>query len=404
MIRQTLRVYWLLSFLFQLSMATQGSTYVMFLLSHKLNIFEAQLVNVIFYVTLGLFEIPTGVVADVFGRKLSFVLACFLMSLAGLTYFLSKGFVGFAIAEVIAAIAITFRSGAFQAWAVDRLKYFGHVGDLKKIFTQRQKFDLMAMMIGSLGGSFLGKTNLAWPWLASFCVALVATILSICLMKEEYFQKKKFSFLGSWQLMKQTAKSGILEGRKNKVVHFVLLVGTIQLFALQAPNMQWQPFFTKIFGSISILGMIMIGNSLSMLVGSFLIPRFSFWFKNEKSVINASQIAIGIGLVLTAMLSKTFLAIVPFLLHEMFRGIFNPIKDDLLNHNIPSELRATMISIESVFHHFGGAIGLVVSGWVALEFSISASWFMSGLFIIFFSGLILIRGRKVVQSTLYGRP
>jgi MFS family permease len=395
MIKQTLRVYWLLSFLYGLSMASHGSTYVMFLLSHQLNIFEAQLVNVVFFTTLGLFEIPTGVVADVFGRKKSFVLACSFLSLAGLIYFFSKGFIGFAIAEIMAAVSMSFRSGAFQAWMVDRLKYFGYVGDLTKIFTKEQKFNLVALMVGSLSGSFLGKIDLALPWLVSFVVAMIVTVLSICLMKEEYFQKEKYSFKNGWQVTKQKAKDGLVYGRKSKVVRFVFLIGTIQFFAMQAPNMQWQPFFTKIFGNISTLGVIMIGVSLSMLIGSFFIPRFKSWFKDERTSINVSQIIIGIGVIFTAMLPRSPLAVIPFFLHEVFRGVFTPIKDNFLNCNIPSELRATLISVESISHHFGGVFGLVISGWVALRFSLSVSWLMSGLFIIFFSGLILFKGRKV---------
>lgn len=394
MIKQTLRVYWGLSFLYGLSMASIGSTYVMFLLAHKMNIFEAQLVNVVFFVTLALFEIPTGVVADVFGRKLSFVLACFLISLASLIYFFSKGFAGFATAEAIAAIGATFRSGAFQAWVVDRLKYFGHTGNLTKIFAREQQFNLLALMVGSLAGSFLAKINITLPWLVSCLVAFLAGILSVCLMKEEYFHKRKFSFQDSWKLMGQASRDGLAQGRKNGVVRFVFLIGTIQFFAVQAPNMQWQPFFVKIFGNIGVLGTIMIGISLSMLAGSFLAPRLKSWSKNEKAAINISQIAIGVGLILAATLSKTFLATIPFLLHEAFRGMFNPIKDAFLNHNIASELRATLISIESISHHFGGVIGLVASGWVALKISIPASWLMSGSFIILFSGLVLLRGHK----------
>jgi sugar phosphate permease len=72
-------------------------------------------------------------------------------------------------------------------------------------------------------------------------------------------------------------------------------------------------------------------------------------------------------------------ALVFFLLHEVLRGVFGPIKDAYLHDNIPSEVRATVVSFESLAHHVGGAIGLMVTGFVAKQYGIPAAWLLSGI-------------------------
>jgi len=108
--------YYILSCLFSAA-GTQiiSAIYVTFLIKNGLNLLEVNLVNMTFFLTLFICEIPTGAFADIFGRKTSFVLACGLMGLSMFVYGASHTFVGFIIAEVIGGIAATFKSGAFQA-------------------------------------------------------------------------------------------------------------------------------------------------------------------------------------------------------------------------------------------------------------------------------------------------
>jgi MFS family permease len=110
------RQYYVLSLLFSIGgNSLTCAVYVTFLMSNGLNLLQVNLINAVFFFTLFVCEIPTGAYADIFGRKSSFVLACALMSASMFVYGSSHTFVGFIIAEILAAIGGTFRSGAFQA-------------------------------------------------------------------------------------------------------------------------------------------------------------------------------------------------------------------------------------------------------------------------------------------------
>ena len=111
--KKTIRNYLLLKSISVFGVALISATYVVFLTSKGLDLLQINLVNFFFFTTLLIFEIPTGAFADVFGRKLSFVVSCVLFSSGMFVYAFAQSFWGFVLAEVISAAGATFASGAF---------------------------------------------------------------------------------------------------------------------------------------------------------------------------------------------------------------------------------------------------------------------------------------------------
>ncbi len=395
MVKATIRLYLLLALISDMGIAFISATYVMYLISKGMNLFEVNLVNMVFYITLFICEIPTGVFADVFGRKFSFICSCFLFSAGGFIYAFTNSFWGFALAEGIAAVGHTFSSGAFQAWLVDRARHFGYEGSLASVFGKEQQISNFASMFAALLGAYLADKNLALPWICSGTVMFGCGVLALVFMKEEYFVKQKLSFSEGLKSMKEITQVSIQYGIKSKVIRFILLLGTIQFFAVQAPNMQWQPFFAQFLSSKKELGFVWVGMCLAMIIGA----AFPSWFlkkiRNEQIALTTTQIWMGIGIILTACFKGFPLAISFFLFHEIARGLFKPVKDVYLNDNIPSKERATLISFESMSHHIGGAIGLVLSGFIAQRFSIPTAWIFCGTVLALSAGILMKNGKKL---------
>jgi MFS family permease len=84
------------------------------------------------------------------------------------------------------------------------------------------------------------------------------------------------------------------------------------------------------------------------------------------------------------------------MLHEFGRGIFSPLKQSYVNNRLPSEQRATLLSLESMLVKFGALIGLIISGLLAQNFSIRWTWLFSGLFLTI--GVILFTWTKNKKS------
>ncbi|MCX6718781.1 MAG: MFS transporter [Candidatus Taylorbacteria bacterium] len=161
-------------------------------MKHGLNLFEVNLVNTSFFITLFVCEIPTGAFADIFGRKASFVLACALISVSMFVYGSSSNLWGFVLAEVICAIGFTFRSGAFQAWLVDSLKHHGYDGDLTRIFARENLICQIGGGCGAIAGSYIYAYDPAWPWFSGGAGLLIVAVIAQVTMKEEYFVRRRF--------------------------------------------------------------------------------------------------------------------------------------------------------------------------------------------------------------------
>ncbi|MDP3770078.1 MAG: MFS transporter [bacterium] len=382
MIQKTIRLYLAFSFAIKLGISFISAIYAMFLISRGLDLFEVSLVNFSFFTVLFIMEIPTGVFADSFGRKLSFILSCFLIGIGMFVYGQAHALGGFILAEVICAVGHTFLSGAFQAWFVDTLKYHGYTGTLDRVFSQEQSVANCAGILGAIAGAFLADWGSALPWIAGGGIWMMTGIAAIFLIKEEYFVHRRFSVNDCFAPLKRLPRLARNFGIRNSAVRFILLMGGFQIIVVQAPNMQWQPFFQPFLGSKTSFGFLFAAIYVSLLVGSYLAPRFLKICGSEKRALLASQIVIGIGMMISAAVGIFSFALAMFLVHEVMRGLFRPIKDAYLNDHIPSQERATLISLEATILHFGGMIGLLATGFAAQQTSIATTWIISALFLI----------------------
>ncbi|MES2216713.1 MAG: MFS transporter [Patescibacteria group bacterium] len=380
--RKIIRQYYILSCLFNAGgMQVIAAIYVTFLLRNGLNLLEVNLVNMVFFLTLFICEIPTGAFADIFGRKTSFVCACALMCLSMFIYGSSHTFAGFVIAEVVAGIAATFRSGAFQAWLVDSLKHHGYEGEYHHIFGREGLIRQIGGGIGAVAGSYLAVKNPVLPWFVGGAVMGITALIAYFTMQEGYFKHRVFSWKRGLASMKEVAVSSIRYGTTDKAVRFVLVVTCIQIFAVQPLNMYWQPFFKGHAVKEQHLGYLFVGMMTMLAFGAFIASRFRNRGNEKKLILNA-QILTGIFVLAATLVTGLPFAITLFLLHEVPRGCWSPLMDNYLQKRIPSSERATISSFCSIAPHIGGAVGLGVSGLIAQHFGASVSWIVSGLVLI----------------------
>ena len=370
------------------------ATYVTFLLSRGLNLLEVNLVNMTYFATVLLMEIPTGAIADVYGRKVSYVMSSLLLAGGFFIYGVSGSLLGFIIAEMTAAIGKTCESGAYQAWLVDSLKHEGCKKPLNHVLARENAISTVAGVCAAIIGSRVADINPVLPWYCGGFIMLLSSVLTLVLMKEEYFVRSKYSILEKFTEMKQTIKTSVKFARQDRVVRFVLLLGLLQFFAIQAPNMQWQPMYLGVSGKHAMLGWIWAGIALAMAIGGIMSARILRLCRNdEKKALVIVQVGIGVGILLAGAFRLLPISLAIFLLHEGTRGAFKPLNDVYLNDNIPSSERATIISCSSIVRHLGGMVGLLISGIIALRISIPVAWIVSGAFLVLATLVIAKNGK-----------
>lgn len=378
MSKKTIRTYVVFSFLFSLAHSFFFATYQLFLASRGLNLLEINLVNMFFMIGVFLMEVPTGAFADTFGRKKSVVNGCFLTSLSMLVYFLGNSFWAFVAAELIGALGLTFLSGALEAWVVDALSSHGYDGEIATVFRQEVYASQAGIIIGSLAGGYLGQHDLALPWLASSIGTFAAGVFALFAIAEK--EKKRMPFRFTFAPFKKVIADSVSFGYKKKSVWFVALFGMFLAMSVQGMNMQWPFVFQKTYGfSTSQLGWLFVFVSLVTMLGGKLSAHFASRIRQEKNAIVLSQIVTVIGMLGAAMMLGVVPTAALFLFHEMGRGMVGPLKQSYLNHRIPSEKRATILSFDSMMGRIGAFIGLFGSGYLAQKAGIPTNWLASGV-------------------------
>ena len=398
--KKTIDLYILLNTMTILSMSFFAAIFYLFLKEHGLGIPE---INAIFFVgmiTIFIFEIPTGVIADVFGRKVSYVCSCFLMTLSLLIYAVSDSFSVFLIAATFHGVSQTLSSGAFRAWLVDSLIHNGLPVPIKttSIDIKKKQIGYSVGIIGALFGSFLADKNIALPWIASILVMFSAGIIAIIFMKEEYFHKKKLSLVEKVKSKRGMVRASIKYTRNNKAVKFLLLMGLLQSFAIQAPLIQYQLFFEQFLPNKTALGFLWSAAAIFVVVGATLSARLLLKLENNhKKTLALSQIGIGLGILLLGILPFPF-SLLAFLFWKLTVGIFEPINDEYLNQNIPSESRATLISFQAMAFSVSMGVGLIFSGLMSKYFSIPTMWVILGGVLIILTLLLMKNGNHKIQN------
>lgn len=351
--------------------------YSLFLLHHGISLSAIMVINAVYHITMFICEIPTGAFADVFGRKKSFVLSCFIVGVGMIIYAISSNIWGFILAEMVAAIGTTFKTGAFKSWVVDSLHHNGYKGDITKVFARENIYHKISSGIGAIVGTKLAILGMSMPWLVSGICLISLGIVANLILEENYFKHKKFSWGLGWKTILETMKTSIQYSHKSRAVRFVLCATFILIMTVQTLNMYWQPRFESLgiakdnLGFVYTMIMIMTG------IGAYTARQSQIG--NEKKAIAISLLGTGIFVSITALNNALVWSLVFFMLHEVGRGFIAPLLDGYIHKEIPSKERATIVSLVEMAPHIGGFTGLLLGGLIVKYSNIETTWMISGL-------------------------
>ena len=251
----------------------------LFLLDAGLSNLEAFTANAFFTAGMVIFEVPTGVVADTWGRRVSFLLGTITLAASTLVYYfmwvVEAPFWAWAVVSVLLGLGFTFFSGAVEAWLVDAMSWAGYEGDLEAVFGRGQMVSGVAMLSGSVAGGVIAQvTTLGVPFLLRVGVLLVMFGVAFRMMFDRGFTPERGSCpLGAMRHVFVTSLDG---GLRNPPVRWVMLaapftagVGIYTFYALQ-------PYLLELWGdpdAYAIAGLAAAIVAGSQIVGGYLAPR-----------------------------------------------------------------------------------------------------------------------------------
>lgn len=404
------QLYLIMRFITALANATMFTTYAVFYIATLgLSPLELLLVGTVLELTVVLFEGITGVVADTYSRRLSIIVGMVVIG----SGFALQGVIGplqewvpflpvlgwVLLAQVFFGVGHTFISGADTAWVADE------VGEksLGSLFMRAKRVSLVATLVGiglSVGLSTLG-TQL--PYFVGGLMYAALGLFLIVFMKETGFvprEREKDS--SQWKEMKTTWLSGVKVVRSQPILLLILIVTLFSGAASEGYDRLREAHLITDVGfpeSIPLSMAVWFGviGALTAFLGLFAV-KFTekrLDVNNERAVMVGMFVltSLRIVLLLSFALSPNFWwALSSLLLIGVIEAISSPLYDTWLNLNIPSNVRATVLSMLSQSNALGQTAGGPVVGWIGSRVSIRASLIVAAVLL---SPIVYVYGKAM---------
>jgi MFS family permease len=383
--RRIIRTYLVITALFTLSASLIWGINTLFLLDAGLSIFEVFVANAAFTAAMALFEVPTGVVADTRGRRISFLLSAAVLSLGTLAYVgvaaIGGGVILFSLAGVILGLGFTFYSGAVEAWLVDALRSTDHAGELDRVFARSQSVFWAATLIGTVGGGLLGQIDLAIPYLVRAGALIAALGVGLALMHDLGFTPRTLRWRGIVGEMRKVGRAGLTYGWQNRSVRLLVLEAFVVSGFFFWAWYAWQPYFLDLLGRnlVWVSGVIAALFSLAGILGNSLVGRIAIPGRRRTSILIAGSALTTVAMVTVGLVQMFWVAVPAFLFGAVLFGIMAPVRQTFLHSIIPTSERATLVSFDALMGSLGSVGGQTGLGYLAQVRSVADGFVVGGL-------------------------
>jgi len=397
----TEKTYYSLSGLYQLSSWFMAPVYPLFLLSRGLDVLEASSVLAIYLVTIFLFEVPTGAIADVFGRRVSFLASCAIRFVAFLLYSQAEGFADCVFAEILDGFGTTLASGALDAWAVDGVKSEGDERPVDRLFARAQSLTRASMIAGGVLCGYIATYSFEVAWQVAGCGFLVCAVIAIRRMDEPPIVTAPDK---PPPTLTTTVRDGFATLADSPDLRFLCIASFVLVFAILPAHMTWQSRLEELAGeSHALMGWVWAGVNLFAIVGTTLLG-WLLPILGRRGVLIAGCFWRGATFAVTAAATSLPLAAGGWLLQEIGFGLTEPVFQSWTSDQASSEKRATVLSVRQMFVTLGGSAGLLVLGWVAREHGIPSAWALSAAILIALGAVLALsaRGSKASGGSATG--
>jgi len=383
---QVQRTYLTLVMLTTLSASLIWGINTLFLLDAGLNNLEAFAANAFFTAGMMLFEVPTGVVADLAGRRISFLVGSLTLMAATLLYVMlwqvDAAFWAWAVVSVLLGLGFTFFSGAMEAWLVDALHHTGFTGELDAVFGRAQAVGGAAMLTGSvLGGVIAQASNLGVPFLVRAGLLAMTFALAFFLMHDIGFTPERGKRPGPE--VRRIFRDSLHYGLGQPAVRWMMLtspfVGGVGIYVFYA----MQPYLLELYGDEGAYGVAGLAAALvagANIIGGFLAPRLRHAFQRRTSMILMTTALSSGALLVVPVVDSFALVVVLLAVWSLAAAAEKPVRQTYLNALIPSRQRATVLSFDSLLSNTGGVALQPALGRVADVWGYPATFAISGLF------------------------
>ena len=342
---------------------------VIFFQEHGLSLAQIMQLQAAYSLSVAIFEIPSGYIADLFGRKKTIVLSTLFSFVGFLIFSFFSGFNEFVIAEICVGIGGSLMSGSDTALLYDTLIEENKQKTYTRVEGKNYAIGNFSESIAGIVGGLLAVNHLYLPVYLQTIILFFSIPISLSLIEPKANKKLALSF----QSIKNVLYFSLIKNLKLKwLIIFSSFMGVATL------SIAWlaQPFFQEINIPILYFGLLWALLNLTAGISSFNSHKFS----SNSNIFKYSIIMI-VSFILLSLYQSLVGLIFIFIIYAI-RGLVTPLLKNLININISSEKRATILSIRSFIIRISFATIAPFLGFIADKKSLQYSFFILTVIII----------------------
>lgn len=353
----------------------------------KLNPLQLVLVGTALEASIFIFEVPTGVLADSVSRRLSVIIGIFLIGVAFLVNGIWPVFWVIMAAQVLWGLGYTFTSGASQAWISDEIGE----ENAGSAYIRAARWDQWGGIVGTILSVFLAVVSIRVPILIGGALFLVLGIYLVLYMPEDGYSPQPLDTRTRWQQFFGTFRQGVSVLKVRPALIGILTAGFIFGFYSEGYDRLWQAHILERFTlpAINFLefrfdGIEMIATFWNAAFKLVLLGLAAFATKVAESQLHHPEmnklargllllsLVLFVGLIGFALAGNLLAALACALAIGVSREVIYPVYTTWVNHRLPANVRATVLSFSSQMDAVGQTLGGPIVGVVAKQVSITA--------------------------------
>lgn len=346
------------------------------------------LLYMVIAVTVLCFELPSGICADLLGRKKVFLISCILNFLSFfILIFVKQNLPLLILIIVLYGIGRAFSSGSIDALIIDQTLDRNGNEYLPKITSRLSIIEGTGLSLGSIAGGVLAQLSAdrVYNLLGRSVLILAVMVLCQLFIGEDEVSKKEHKSL------KYHVQQGAKAVLTNYKFAFVVAGGFFAGLFLSAIETYWQPAFVDITSNQNrewLLGMIPFFGFLAVTAGNLFSQRLMDKHKaNQMGIYLISRGILAILLIVFALQKNSISFVAGYAGIYLMLGISNISESTIINLYTPNHMRASILSLFSFVTQIGLMCASLISSIAINRLHFSGVWIIMasllGAYIIF---------------------
>lgn len=335
-----------------------------------LSLSQAALVDVTFFVAAALAELPTGIVADRFGRTISMTIGASLMAAGLIGWTFAPTLLLTIIAYVAMGVGMTFLSGAEDAFFYETVRASGRGDDYPRLLGRVSATFPGALALGSVASGFLAAINLILPFVLAGVLLLAA--LGIVLTFTEPLSEQRSHEQARPSLRAVVAQSFAILRDRPQLRFSMVYLAMVPLASFMIESVFVQPQALKLGVPLAGIGVIVMAVQLTAMAGSAWSARITAHLGEGRTLSTAPLVICSSLLLLAALQIMPALLLIGVM--GFVTAVVRPILVSRMQDALSDDNRATMLSMQSLTFTGVAALSQPTLGAVADNFGLPAAY------------------------------